>query len=376
MELRDGDSKRYHGKGVLTAITNVNQILAPKVIGQNSKDQAKIDELLINLDGTENKGVLGANAILGVSLAVLKATSLAEAVPLYKMVGGENATKLPVPLMNVLNGGAHADNGLNIQEFMIVPVLGDRFSEALRAGSEIFHHLKKILTAKKLSTAVGDEGGFAPRLSGNEEALGLLSLAIEKSGYKLGEDIFLALDVAATELYSENLYLWENRKISGEELGAIYQDWHKKYPIISIEDGFAEDDWSSWKSFSKKMGKKIQLVGDDLFVTNPKRLLRGIEEQAANSILVKVNQIGTFTETKNAVEMAHRAGFHAVMSHRSGETEDVTIADLCVGLGCEQIKTGSLCRGERTAKYNQLLRIEESLGTKVEFRGREAFAFS
>jgi enolase len=376
VELRDGDKKRFHGKGVLTAIKNVNDVLAAKVMGQEASDQATIDKLLIQADGTENKGKLGANAILGVSLATLKAMALSQNEPLYRWIGKDKATKLPVPLMNVINGGAHADNGLNVQEFMIVPTLGGKFSSALRAGSEIFHTLKKVLSEKKLVTAVGDEGGFAPKLRGNEEALELLSMAVEKSGYKLGEDIFFALDVAATELYSENKYTWEGQKISGAELGSIYESWQKKFPIISIEDGFSEDDWDSWKAYSKKMGKKLQLVGDDLFVTNPKRLSRGIEEHAANSILVKVNQIGTFSETKSAVEMAHSAGFHAVMSHRSGETEDVTIADLAVGLNCEQIKTGSLCRGERTAKYNQLLRIEESLGTKVEFWGPKAFAFS
>ncbi len=375
VELRDGDKKRYHGKGVKTAVKNVNDILAGKIMGFDAREQQKLDELLIKTDGTENKGKLGANAILGVSLANLKALALCEGQPLFSLVGGAKAVKLPVPLMNVLNGGAHADNGLNVQEFMIAPVCGGSFSEALRAGSEVFHHLKKVLSEKHLSTAVGDEGGFAPKLKGNEEALSLLSAAIEKAGYRLGEEIFLALDVAATELFASDKYEWEGKKISGEELGAIYDSWIKKYPIISIEDGFAEDDWTSWQKFSAKKGQSLQLVGDDLFVTNPKRLARGIEERAANSILVKVNQIGTFTETKAAVDMAHSAGFHAVMSHRSGETEDVTIADLAVGLNCEQIKTGSLCRGERTAKYNQLLRIEETLGTKAQYWGKQAFQF-
>ncbi|MEQ1665503.1 MAG: phosphopyruvate hydratase [Bdellovibrionales bacterium] len=376
IELRDGNKNRYQGKGVLTAVENVNKILGPKVIGMDVREQEKLDELLLQIDSTENKKKYGANAILGVSLAALKAAALSEGQMLYRWVGGDKAVQLPVPLMNVLNGGAHADNGLDIQEFMIAPVCGGRFSEALRAGSEIFHTLKKVLIEKNLATAVGDEGGFAPKLKNNEEALSLLAMAVDKSGYKLGQDIYLALDVASTEFFNDGTYNWENKKISGEELGEIYNSWRKKYPIISIEDGFAEDDWSSWQKFTKKSGKELQIVGDDLFVTNPKRLARGIEEHAANSILVKVNQIGSFTETKRAVEMAHSAGFHTVMSHRSGETEDVTIADLSVGLNCEQIKTGSLCRAERTAKYNQLLRIEESLGTKVQYRGIAAFAFS
>lgn len=376
IELRDGDKSRYHGKGVKTAVDNVNNKLAKVVMGLDAREQKKLDEALLAADGTENKASMGANAVLGVSLAALKAAALAENQPLFQWVGGDKAVKLPVPLMNVLNGGAHADNGLDVQEFMIVPVCGGRFSEALRAGSEIFHHLKKVLSEKSLVTAVGDEGGFAPKLKNNEEALQLLTLAVEKSGYKLGQDIMFALDVAATELYKDGKYTWDGRQLSGAELGEVYAGWMKKYPLISIEDGFSEDDWDSWKSFTKKVGQQIQLVGDDLFVTNPKRLSRGIEEKAANSILVKVNQIGSFTETRAAVDMAHSAGFHAVMSHRSGETEDATIADLSVGLVCEQIKTGSLCRGERTAKYNQLLRIEEALGTKGQYWARQAFAFS
>lgn len=375
IELRDGDKSRYHGKGVRNAVSNVNDILAKQLKGQKFSSQKDLDDKIIQIDGTENKGRLGANALLGISLAFLKASAASSGESLFKFIGKEKAVRLPVPLMNVINGGAHADNGLDVQEFMVAPVCGGRFSESLRAGSEIFHHLKKILSAKKLITSVGDEGGFAPKLKNNEEALSLLSEAIEKAGYQLGKDVFLALDVASTELFKDGMYEWEGRKISGSQLGEIYETWMKKYPIASIEDGFAEDDWASWTMFNKKAGSRVQLVGDDLFVTNPKRLERGIEERAANAILIKVNQIGSFTETRKAVELAHSAGFHAVMSHRSGETEDVTISDLCVGLACEQIKTGSLCRGERTAKYNQLLRIEEELGTKVQFWGAEAFRF-
>jgi enolase len=374
-ELRDGDAKRYHGKGVKLAVTNVEKILAPKIMGMNVADQEKIDRILLETDGTQNKKNLGANAILGVSLACLKAFAAEQNQSLFKIVSAGKAQKLPVPLMNILNGGAHADNGLDVQEFMIAPTSMTSFSEALRAGSEIFHSLKKVLKDKGLTTSVGDEGGFAPKLKNNEEALSLIMTAIEKAGYKPGEEIHVALDVAATELFHDEKYNWENKKISGEELGEVYKSWCKKYPMISIEDGFSEDDWASWKSFTGKMGSQLQLVGDDLFVTNPKRLERGINEKAANAILVKVNQIGSYTETRNAIEMAHRANFHTVMSHRSGETEDVTIADLAVGLGCQQIKTGSLCRGERTAKYNQLLRIESELGTLAQYWGKQAFQF-
>jgi enolase len=374
-ELRDGDKSRYHGKGVKTAVNNVNQILAAKVQGLDIRDQDKIDQTLIDTDGTKNKSKLGANAILGVSLAAAKARALSENLPLFQSIGGAEAFRLPVPLMNVINGGAHADNGLDIQEFMIVPAFGTSFSEALRAGSEVFHHLKKILSEKSLVTAVGDEGGFAPKLKNNEEALSLLMTAIEKSGYKAGEQIKLALDVAATEFFADGKYNWEGKKISSEELGNIYAGWAKKYPLISIEDGFSEDDWDGWKKFTRAQGENLQLVGDDLFVTNTERLARGIEEKAANTILVKVNQIGSLTETKKAVALAHSAGFHAVMSHRSGETEDTIIADLAVGLVCEQIKTGSLCRTDRVAKYNQLLRIEETLGAKAQYWGSKAFVF-
>jgi len=370
-ELRDGDKTRYLGKGVLKAVANVKDKIAPKVLGLESIDQVGLDKMLIDLDGTENKTKLGANAILGVSLAVAKAGALDSGLPLFRYVGGSQACRLPVPLMNVLNGGAHADNGLDIQEFMIVPTL-ETFSESLRAGAEVFHTLKKILGKKKLSTAVGDEGGFAPVLKGNEEALKLLMQAIDEAGYSAGKDMFLALDVAATEMYEKNKYNWEGRQISGKQLLAIYSKWASNYPLISIEDGFSEDDWDSWKESTTELGSKIQLVGDDLFVTNPKRLARGIKEKAANALLVKVNQIGSLTETAEAVSLAQRNRYKTVMSHRSGETEDSAIADLAVAMNCHQIKTGSLCRSERTAKYNQLLRIEEMLGGG-HYWGREAF---
>jgi enolase len=361
VELRDG-GKRYLGKGVLKAVSNVNDIISAELLGMNALDQTAVDKMLRDLDGTENKGKLGANAILGVSLAVAKAAAQNAGLPLYRYIGGTHATRLPVPLMNVLNGGAHADNGLDIQEFMIVPCIEGRFSESLRAGSEIFHTLKKILNKKGLSTGIGDEGGFAPRLKGNQEAVELLMEAIEDAGYKAGKEIFLALDVAATELYKNGKYRWEGRELTSSELGDIYSKWAESFPFVSIEDGFSEDDWDGWKAFTQKQGSKLQLVGDDLFVTNPTRVARGIKEKAANALLVKVNQIGTLTETCDAVSMAQRAGMRTIMSHRSGETEDAMIADLAVALGCQQIKTGSLCRSERTAKYNQLLRIEEELG--------------
>ncbi len=370
-ELRDGDKGRFLGKGVLKAVSNVKEKLAPKVIGMEATDQVAIDKLMLEIDGTDNKTKLGANAILGVSLAVAKAGALDSNLPLFRYVGGSQANRLPVPLMNVLNGGAHANNGLDIQEFMIVPTL-ETFSDSLRAGSEVFHTLKKILGKKNLSTAVGDEGGFAPVLSGNEEALKLLMQAIEDAGYHPGEDMFLALDVAATEMFEKNKYKWEGRSISGKELQGIYGKWASKYPLVSIEDGFAEDDWDSWKEMTQEMGSKLQLVGDDLFVTNPKRLARGIKENAANALLVKVNQIGSLTETAEAVSLAQRNRYKTVMSHRSGETEDSAIADLAVAMNCHQIKTGSLCRSERTAKYNQLLRIEEMLGGG-QYWGKDAF---
>ena len=361
-ELRDNDKKRFFGKGVYQAIENVREKIAPEIMGVNVLEQVYIDKLLRDIDGTENKSKLGANAILGVSLAVAHAAAKDVNLPLYRYVGGSQACRLPVPLMNVLNGGAHANNGLDIQEFMIVPTVNNSFAESLRAGAEIFHTLKKILHKKNLSTAVGDEGGFAPVLKSNEEALELLMEAILEAGYEAGQNVFLALDVAATELYKDNTYTWEKQKISGSELQSVYRKWTEKYPLVSIEDGFSEDDWDSWVSATANMGHNVQLVGDDLFVTNPKRLRMGLEKKAANALLVKVNQIGTLTETFDAVNLAQRNKMKTVMSHRSGETEDVTIADLAVALGCHQIKTGSLCRSERTAKYNQLLRIEEDLG--------------
>lgn len=372
-ELRDGDKKRYLGKGVLNAIKNVNDVIAPAIRGHIVADQVGLDQKLIQLDGTENKNKLGANAILGVSLAAAKAAAQDAGLPLFRYVGGSQAHTLPVPLMNVLNGGAHADNGLDIQEFMIVPVVGNSFKESLRAGAEVFHALKKILSEKGLSTAVGDEGGFAPVLKGNEHALELLMTAIEKAGYKAGKDIFLALDVAATELFDKGTYQWEGKRITADQLIEIYHSWIKKYPMKSIEDGFSEDDWIGWQKATEKLGAHVQLVGDDLFVTNPKRLKKGIDSNTANALLVKVNQIGTLTETAQAVSMAQRSNYATVMSHRSGETEDSTIADLAVALGCHQIKTGSLCRGERTAKYNQLLRIEEILGSSARYWGLDAF---
>ena len=372
-ELRDGDNKRYLGKGVLKAIENVHSKIAPEIVGVNCTDQVFVDKLLRDIDGTENKTVLGANAILGVSLAIAKAGAATTGQPLYRYVGGSQACKLPVPLMNVLNGGAHANNGLDVQEFMVVPVVQNSFRESLRAGAEIFHTLKKILAKKGLSTAVGDEGGFAPKLSNNQEALDLLMEAITQAGYEPGQNVFIALDVAATELYKDGHYRWDGKDLKPEGLLDVYQKWSEKYPFVSIEDGFAEDDWDSWVKMTSKLGSELQIVGDDLFVTNPKRLKTGIDRKAANALLVKVNQIGTLTETFEAVSLAQRSGFNTVMSHRSGETEDTTIADLAVAMGCQQIKTGSLCRTDRTAKYNQLLRIEEDLGGLAHYWDKGAF---
>nr|BFD58563.1 phosphopyruvate hydratase [Bdellovibrio sp. CKG001]BFD61991.1 phosphopyruvate hydratase [Bdellovibrio sp. HM001]BFD65830.1 phosphopyruvate hydratase [Bdellovibrio sp. HAGR004] len=372
-ELRDGDKNRFLGKGVFKAVDNVREKIAPEIIGLQVTEQTYIDKILRDIDGTENKSNLGANAILGVSLAVAKAAAADCNLPLYRYVGGSQATRLPVPLMNVLNGGAHANNGLDIQEFMVVPTVNNSYAESLRAGAEIFHTLKKILAKKGLSTAVGDEGGFAPKLGSNQEALDLLMNAIVDAGYDPGQNVFLALDVASTEMYKDGKYEWQGGHISPAELLGIYKSWAEKYPLVSIEDGFAEDDWDSWVKATSEMGSTMQLIGDDLFVTNPKRLRMGLEKKAGNALLVKVNQIGTLSETFDAVNLAQRNKYRTIMSHRSGETEDVTIADLSVALNCHQIKTGSLCRGERTAKYNQLLRIEEDLGGMGLYWDKAAF---
>lgn len=377
VELRDGDDSRYLGKGTLTAVKNVNDIIADEVIGWDPFDQPGLDKMLIELDGTPNKGKLGANAILGVSMATARAAAESIGMPLFQYLGGVNGKILPTPMMNILNGGSHADNTVDIQEFMIMPVGAKSFREALRMGAETFHNLKKILKAKGMNTAVGDEGGYAPNLATNEEAIQVIVEAIEKAGYKPGDDIRIALDCAASEFYDEekNVYDWkgEGRVMTAAELVEFYEGICEKYPIISIEDGMAEDDWDGWKLMTEKLGRKIQIVGDDLFVTNTERLKMGIEKKAANSILIKVNQIGTLTETFDAIEMAKKAGFTAVVSHRSGETEDTTIADIVVGLNAGQIKTGSLSRTDRIAKYNQLLRIEELLGEAAEYAGMDAF---
>ncbi len=376
VELRDGDKKRYMGKGVLKAVNNVNKIIAKEVEGVNVFEQNAIDQIMLLLDGTPNKAKLGANAILAVSLAAARAAAEELGMPLYRYVGGVNANTLPIPLMNILNGGAHADNKIDFQEFMIMPVGADTFSDALRMGVEVFHHLKAVLKKKKYSTNVGDEGGFAPEIGSNEEAIETVLAAIEAAGYKPGKDIYIAMDAASTEFYDEKAKVYHFHKSSGkklksEEMVAYWESWVKKYPIASIEDGMAEDDWKGWKLLTEKVGNKVQLVGDDLFVTNVTRLQRGIDESIANSILVKVNQIGSLTETINAVTLAHRNSFSSVMSHRSGETEDTTIADLAVALNCGQIKTGSASRTDRIAKYNQLLRIEEELGPMAYYPGRK-----
>ncbi len=376
IELRDGEAKRYLGKGVLKAVGNVHQIIAPALLGLDAFDQGQIDARLIELDGTPNKGRLGANALLGVSLATAHAAAAGLDVPLYRHLGGAHARSLPVPLMNVLNGGKHADNTVDLQEFMIVPLGAPSFREALRWGTEVFHHLHRVLKSAGLATAVGDEGGFAPDLESNEDALKVLMEAIQKAGFEPGKQMSLALDVAASELRADGGYVLKGeggRKLDSSGMVDYYVDLCARYPIVSIEDGLGEDDWKGWELLTRKLGDRIQLVGDDLFVTNVERLSRGIRERIANSILIKLNQIGTLTETLAAIELAHRSGYTAVISHRSGETEDVTIADLAVATNAGQIKTGSLSRTDRVAKYNQLLRIEERLGEEAHFPGRTAF---
>jgi len=376
IELRDGNAKVYMGKGVQKAVKNVNTKIAPELVGIEVTEQVLIDKLLIEIDGSKNKSKLGANAMLGVSLAVAKAAANDLDLPLFKYIGGANACEMPVPMMNVLNGGAHADNNVDIQEFMIMPVGAQNFSEALRMGTEVFHHLKAVLKKKKYNTAVGDEGGFAPDLKSNAEAVEILIQAVKNAGYKIGKDILLALDVAASELYANNKYTLaaeKKSKLSSGEMVSFLEKLVKKYPIISVEDGLAENDWKGWKQLTDKLGDQTQLVGDDIFVTNTEILTKGIQQGIGNSILIKVNQIGTLTETLEAVEMAKRAGYTAVISHRSGETEDTTIADIAVAVNAGQIKTGSLCRTDRVAKYNQLLRIEEIPGSSAVYQGRDVF---
>lgn len=371
VELRDGDKSRYLGKGVLNAITNINTIIGPAIIGMDPAQQAAIDQLMIDLDGTPNKSKLGANAILAVSLAVAKAAAEDCGLPLYRYLGGTNGKQLPVPMMNILNGGAHADNNVDVQEFMVMPTGAASFSEGLKMGAEIFHALKQVLKEKGYTTSVGDEGGFAPNLSSNEEALQSIVEAIKKAGYTPGQDCHLAMDVAATELFQDGKYVLagEGKTLTAAEIIQLYQDWAERYPIVSIEDGLAEDDWEGWRLMTEKLGPKLQLVGDDLFVTNTQRLATGIEKGIANSILVKVNQIGSLTETLDAIAMAKEAGYTAIISHRSGETEDVTIADIAVATNAGQIKTGAPSRTDRVAKYNQLLRIEEELDEAAQYKG-------
>ncbi|MHB0976132.1 MAG: phosphopyruvate hydratase [Candidatus Aquicultorales bacterium] len=375
LELRDADPGRYSGKGVTRAVDNINEAIAGEVVGLDALDQRGVDAAMLALDGTDNKGKLGANAILGVSLAVAKAAAEYSGAPLYKYVGGTNAFTLPVPMMNILNGGVHADNNVDFQEFMIAPVGAPSFREALRMGAEVYHALKKVLNVKKLSTAVGDEGGFAPNLASNEEALQFIATAIEEAGYVPGRDIVFTLDVAASELFDNGNYVLEgeSRTLSPEQMIDLYEGLVEKYPIVSIEDGMSQDDWDGWKALTERIGDKVQLVGDDLFVTNVKRLKAGIETGTANSILIKLNQIGTLSETLDAIETAKRAGYTNVISHRSGETEDSTISDLAVAVNAGQIKTGAPARSDRVAKYNQLLRIEESLGEAAEYAGWNAY---
>lgn len=368
VELRDGDKARYMGKGVSKAVANVNGEIKKALKGKDALKQGELDQLMIDLDGTENKGRLGANAILGASLAMAKAAAVSKKMPLYRYIGGDKAKILPIPMMNILNGGAHADNNVDLQEFMVMPIGAPSFKEALRYGAEVFHNLKKILHDKKLSTAVGDEGGFAPDLKSNEEAVEVILAAIDKAGYKAGKDVSIALDPASSSFFEDGKYILEaepKKENSSADMIDFYERWVKKYPIVSIEDGLAEDDWSGWKGLTERIGNLVQLVGDDLFVTNVKRLRMGIEKKVANSILIKVNQIGTLTETLDAIDLARKNGYTAVVSHRSGETEDTTIAHLVVATGTGQIKTGSVCRTDRICKYNELLRIEEELGKKA-----------
>jgi enolase len=376
LELRDG-KKPYGGKGVLKAVDHVNRLIAPKLRGRDASRQEDIDRLMLDLDGTPNKSRLGANAVLGVSLAVAKAAAAAAKLPLFRYLGGTRATTLPVPMMNILNGGVHADSSVDLQEFMVVPIGARSFSDGLRMGVETFHALKGVLKEKGYSTAVGDEGGFAPRLQSNQEAVEVILRAIERAGYQPGRQIALALDPAASEFYEDGQYVFrksDGSRRSSADMVQFYLDWIERYPIVSVEDGLAEDDWDGWEALTRDLGKKVQVVGDDIFVTNPQRLQRGIDSGVANSILVKVNQIGTLTETLETIERAKRAGYTTVISHRSGETEDATIADLAVAVNAGQIKTGSASRGERTAKYNQLLRIEEMLGRRAVYPGRSVFA--
>ncbi len=376
VELRDGDDARYLGKGVLKAVENINEKIAYELEGLDALDQTLIDETMIALDGTENKSNLGANALLAVSMATARAAAAFQEMPLYRYIGGTNAKTLPVPMMNIINGGAHADNNVDFQEFMIMPVGAESFSEALRAGAEIFHNLKSVLKGRGYATSVGDEGGFAPNLKSNEEAIETILEAIDKAGYKAGENIMIALDPASSEFFAGGKYIFkksDKRELSSEEMADYWIEWTEKYPIISIEDGMSESDWDGWKYLTERIGKKVQLVGDDLFVTNTKFLQRGIDENAANSILIKVNQIGTLTETLDAIELAKTNNMTAVISHRSGETEDSFIADLAVATNAGQIKTGSLSRSDRIAKYNQLLRIEEDLDASARYPGRKAF---
>ncbi len=376
VELRDGNPKKYLGKSVEKAVNNVNRVIAPKIIGLDATDQVTVDRLLVSLDGTKNKGKLGANAILGVSLAVAKAAAEYCALPLYQYIGGVFSCTMPVPMMNILNGGAHADNNVDIQEFMIMPLGAKSFSEALRMGAETFHTLKKVLKSRGYSTSVGDEGGFAPNLKSNEEAFDVIVEAIQKAGYRPGKDIALAIDAAASEFYERKKYVFkksDGSKRGIDEMIKFYESLLDKYPIVSIEDGFAEDDWKGWKLFTEALGDRIQIVGDDIFVTNPQILAKGIKEGVANSILIKLNQIGTLTETIETVTLAKKAGYTSVVSHRSGETEDTTIADFVVAMGTGQIKTGSLCRTDRICKYNQLLRIEEELGKVALYPGWDVF---